>query len=112
MRGIPQGQKGEKFADLARKYSDDKKTAEQGGFQGVWPRDASPKEFREVLLTVHLGDVGGPVKGENEWYIIKINDDRETIEGLIRQRKLAALFEKTIDDTRKKMYVDVRMKTE
>lgn len=104
-------QKGEKFADLAKQYSDEKESAQNGGFVGVWQRDSPPKEFKEAVSGLHLGEVGGPVKYKEAWQIIRVNDDRETLEGLIRQRKLAELFEKTIEETRKKMYVNVRAKT-
>lgn len=103
-------QKGEKFADLVKQYSDDKRTVESGGFLGVWQRESPPPGFASALAGMRLGEVGGPVKTEYGWHVIKISEDRETVEGLIRQRKLTEMFEKVIEETRQKMYVNVRMK--
>ncbi len=100
--------KGEKFADLARQYSEEKGSAERGGFLNFFRRDAIPSEFADTVSKMRLGDVAGPVKTKFGWHVLKLNDDRETIENLLRQEKLTELFEKTIEDTRRKMYVDVR----
>jgi peptidyl-prolyl cis-trans isomerase SurA len=104
--------KGEKFADLARQYSEHRETAEHGGFLKFYRREDPPRDFADALAKMRLGEVAGPIKTEMGWHVIRVNDDRETLEALIRQRKLADLFEKTIDETRRKMYVDVRWKSE
>jgi peptidyl-prolyl cis-trans isomerase SurA len=101
--------KGEKFTDLARQYSEDSDTKERGGFLTFFRRDAPPPEFADTVSKMRLGDVAGPVKTKYGWHVIRLNDDRETIENLLRQEKLMDLFEKTIEETRRKVYVDVRM---
>ncbi len=101
--------KGEGFADLARQHSEHQETAERGGFLNFYRREALPPDFADAVSKMRLGDVAGPIKTEFGWHVIKLNDDRETIETLLRQIKLTELFEKTIEETRQKMYVDVRM---
>lgn len=101
--------KGEKFADLARQYSEDPESRERGGLLNFYRRDALPPSFADEVSKMRLGDVAGPIKTQFGWHVIRLNDDRETIEALLRQIKLAELFEKTIEETRQKIYVDVRM---
>lgn len=103
--------KGEKFSGLAQQYSEEKETAQRGGFVSFVRREAllQDKDLGKVVSVMRLGDVAGPVKFEDGWHVIKLNDDREAIESLLRQIKLTELFEKTIEETRRKMYVDVRM---
>ena len=100
--------KGEKFADLARQHSDDPETRERGGVLNFYRREALPPEFEDAVSKMRLGDVAGPVKTAYGWHVLKLDNDRETVETLLRQMKLAELFEKTIEETRRKMYVDVR----
>jgi peptidyl-prolyl cis-trans isomerase SurA len=101
--------KGERFADLARQYSEDPESRERGGLLNFYRRDALPPSFADEVSKMRLGDVAGPIKTQFGWHVIRLNDDRETIETLLRQIKLSELFEKTIEETRQKMYVDVRV---
>ena len=101
-------QAGESFRELAKQYSDDKNTAADGGFLNFYSRDDPPPAFAKEVPTMRLGDVAGPVKSEFGWHVFKIDDDRRTIENLILQKKLNSLFEKTIEETRAKLYVDIR----
>ena len=41
-----------KFADLAKKYSDDKGSAQKGGDLGYFPREAMVKEFSDVAFSI------------------------------------------------------------
>ena len=101
-------QAGESFRELAKQYSDDKNTSADGGFLNFYSRDDPPPAFAKEVPTMRLGDVAGPVKSEFGWHVFKIDDDRRTIENLILQKKLNSLFEKTIEETRAKLYVDIR----
>ena len=63
--------KGEKFADLARRYSDDLATREQGGDVGVFRRGMMLDEFERVAFTMRLGDLRGPVRTPAGWHILE-----------------------------------------
>ena len=99
---------GEDFAELARAHSDHE-TAKGGGFLNLYDRASPPAPFAELIPGMKLGEVGGPVKSEFGWHIFKIDDDRGMIENLLHRKKLLKLYEKTIQDLRQKMYVDVRI---
>lgn len=69
--------KGEDFADLARQYSDDTSTAENGGELGFISKDQMVDEFDEALFALDVGEVSGIVETEYGFHIIKATDYEE-----------------------------------
>jgi parvulin-like peptidyl-prolyl isomerase len=63
--------KGEKFADLARRYSDDLATREQGGDVGVFRRGMMLDEFERVAFSMRLGDLRGPIRTPAGWHLME-----------------------------------------
>ena len=55
-----------------------------------------------------LGEVSPPVKSEHGWHLVKLNDDRDSLEEILKQIRLQDLFHKVLDETRQKLYVDIR----
>jgi parvulin-like peptidyl-prolyl isomerase len=54
-------QSGEDFAKLAREYSQDAGTRAEGGDLGFIGRDILPKPLEELVFSMKVGDVNGPV---------------------------------------------------
>lgn len=88
------------FAQLARDYSDDLGSAEQGGELGVLTRDALPEPFIEALNTMQEGEISGPIKtdsGTHLLYLTKIDttsfDDYSSAKPAIEQQLRRALAE-------------------
>lgn len=72
--------KGEKFADLAKEYSSDPGSAQNGGDLG-WVdnqmREQFVPEFTKALDTLKEGQVSEPVKSQLGYHIIEITDKKE-----------------------------------
>ena len=61
-----------KFADLAKKYSQDPGSAEQGGDLGMFGRGAMVKPFEEAVFQMKVGDLREPVQSDFGYHIIKL----------------------------------------
>jgi len=69
---------GEKFEDLARKFSDDKQTSDMGGQLQPFKGGRLPKEFEDAAFAIkNNGDVSGPVLTPYGWHLIKRIDRKE-----------------------------------
>jgi peptidyl-prolyl cis-trans isomerase D len=62
-----------KFGDLAREFSKDPGSAQQGGDLGTFPRGTMVKAFEDAAFAANVGDIVGPVQTEFGWHIIKVN---------------------------------------
>src|SRR5262249_52701344 len=65
---------GADFADLAKKESDDKVSALQGGSLGWFQRGQMVPEFEQVAFSLPVGQVSGLVKTQFGYHIIKVED--------------------------------------
>ena len=66
---------GEKFADIAKKYSEcPSKSA--GGDLGWFGRGQMVKEFENAAFSADVGAVVGPVRTQFGWHLILIKDLR------------------------------------
>ena len=63
-----------KFADLAKKYSDDKGTAQKGGDLGYFPREAMVKEFSDVAFSIKPDTISEIVVTRFGNHIILVED--------------------------------------
>ena len=101
-------QAGEDFAELAKQHSADLESAEMGGQIGAFPKENLPAAFKEAVETIKLGGTSAPVRTEFGWHLVKLNDDRAALEDILKQVQLQELFRETIEETREKLYVDIR----
>lgn len=102
-------QKGEDFAELARELSEFDQTASRGGYINAFKKSELPPDFVEVGTTLKPGQVSLPIKTERGWDLVKINDDLNSLEEMLKQEKLQELFREVLAETREKLYVDIRM---
>lgn len=63
---------GESFEDLAKKYSDDTGSAENGGSLGLAVKGSFVPEFEEAALALEPGEVSDPVESQFGVHIIKL----------------------------------------
>jgi len=68
---------GEAFDDLARQYSDDSTTAENGGDLGYISEGQMVEEFDKALFALDVGEVSGIVETQYGFHIIKVYDREE-----------------------------------
>ncbi|MBK7311816.1 MAG: peptidylprolyl isomerase [Sphingobacteriaceae bacterium] len=68
---------GEKFEDVARQFSDDKQTSDQGGQLQPFKSGRFPKSFEDAAFGLkNNGDISEPVETQYGWHIIKRIDKK------------------------------------
>ena len=67
---------GEKFSDLAKKYSDDA-SAKDGGDLGWFGRDIMVEPFEEAAFALKAGEVSPPVETRFGYHLILVEERRE-----------------------------------
>lgn len=102
-------QKGEGFAALAREHSDFEITASRSGFMQVYEKDKLTPDYVQAGTTLKPGQVSLPIRTERGWELVKVNDDVNALEEILRQKKLESLFRDVLAETREKIYVDIRL---
>ena len=65
------------FSELAKKYSEDPGSQQQGGDLGWFGRNRMVKEFEKAVFEAKPGDIIGPVKSQFGFHIIKVTGHRE-----------------------------------
>jgi peptidyl-prolyl cis-trans isomerase SurA len=113
-------QQGEDFAKLAREYSEDSGTRNEGGDLGFIGRDILPKPLEELLFSMRVGEVRGPVRADRGFHVIKLVAKRtkeakpfaevqDEIRVRLRQREMERQTKIYLGELRKKILVDIRL---
>jgi peptidyl-prolyl cis-trans isomerase C len=68
--------KGADFAELAKKFSKDPGSAEQGGDLGFFTQERMVKSFSEAAFALKVNEVSGPVKSPFGYHLIKTLETR------------------------------------
>jgi peptidyl-prolyl cis-trans isomerase C len=91
-------QNGADFAELAKEYSQDPGSAENGGDLGCLGQGETVPNFEEALFNAEEGEVVGPVETEFGYHVIEITDVQQQstqplseVEGQIREQLSADL---------------------
>ncbi|MGP7818997.1 peptidylprolyl isomerase [Niallia sp. 01092] len=69
--------KGEKFEDLAKKYSTDPGSKDKGGDLGWFGANAMVPEFEKAAYALKVNEISNPVKSEHDYHIIQVTDKKE-----------------------------------
>jgi parvulin-like peptidyl-prolyl isomerase len=104
MEGIlARAQKGEDFAALAKEYSEDPGSKDNGGLYADFARGTMVKPFEDAAFSVPVGQISGIVETSFGYHIIKVeNRKKETqpyeqakaqIEAQIKEQKQAEAFD-------------------
>lgn len=115
---------GADFVELAKKNSIDPAAAQGGRLQlpngNEWlPKGTFEKGFEYVLFKIPVGEVGGPVKTQFGWHLLKMEGHRQPetlqyvqVRGLIKNRlqdqKYAELHKKLIEEAKKRIPVVIK----
>jgi peptidyl-prolyl cis-trans isomerase SurA len=112
---------GEDFAKLAKELSEDRATRAEGGDLGFFGKEMGlPKPVEELVFTMKPGEVGGPVRGNQGFHILKLVDRRakdvkplteikEELRSQIRQKEVERQTKLYLGELRKKTLVEVRL---
>ncbi len=103
---LKRAEAGEDFAALAKQYSDDPGSKENGGNLGPFPRGRMVKPFEDVAFSLKPGQISNLVKTQFGYHIIKVlrhitptlENSRAQIERDLRLRKASSLLkEKSVE---------------
>jgi peptidyl-prolyl cis-trans isomerase SurA len=117
---LAKAEEGAPFGALARRYSEDLGSAKNGGSLGWVDSSELSDELRDTVLSLGAGKLGGPVRTEDGFRVIKVleweaSDVRplEQVRENIRLHLLEEQMEQQerlwLADLRRKAYIDVRM---
>jgi len=104
---------GEKFEDLAKKYSLDG-SKDYGGDLGYFTAPEMVAEFSKAAFALKVGEVSQPVKTDFGWHVIKVEDRKtgaaqpfDQVKSAIRNVLLRKKVQETMDQLRKTAKVEV-----
>ncbi len=110
--------KGEYFADLAREYSDDIGSAQEGGALGwVSPGQMVPA-FENAMNSAEVGVITDPVQSQFGWHILQVQERRDhdmtdeairrKAQNVLYQRKYQEELDAWLQRIRDEAYVDIK----
>ena len=116
---LERAKNGEDFAKLAKEFSQDPATRDEGGDLGYFGRDMLPKPIEEMVFAMKVGEVRGPVRADRGFHVIKLVDRRvkevkpmaevkEELRNQLRQKEMERQTKNYLTELRKKTLVDVR----
>ncbi len=108
---------GEKFADLAKEYSTDTASKEDGGSLGYFSKEDMVQEFSDAAFNLKVGAISNPVKTEYGYHIIKVTDKKEAqdanyedskdeIKQLLLENKFQSEYSTWLEETKKKYDIE------
>jgi peptidyl-prolyl cis-trans isomerase SurA len=111
---------GADFDELARTYSSDAATREQGGLLAPMRPGELPAEVDSVLLAMDPGDVSQPVRLGDAWLVLKLVERgpsqlpeyekaRPQLQTRVYAEKMDAARRQWLDSLRKRTHVDIRL---
>jgi peptidyl-prolyl cis-trans isomerase SurA len=118
---LERARKGEDFAALAKELSEDRATRAEGGDLGYFGKEMGlPKPVEELVFSMAVGDIGGPVRGNQGFHVIKLVDRRaadikplsdvkEQLRMQLRQKEMERQTKIYLSELRKKTLVEVRL---
>ncbi len=106
---------GDEFTELAREYSDDLGSAEQGGDLGFFEPGAFPAEFETAVLGLAAGEVSKPVETDSGVHLIRLTeleipealvfeDEKGSIEAELKYQLATELLPEKIEQLRELSY--------
>ncbi|HJX64018.1 MAG TPA: peptidylprolyl isomerase [Polyangia bacterium] len=117
---LQRAQSGEDFSRLARDYSEDTATRAEGGDLGWFGKDILPKPIEELVFSMKVDEIRGPVRADRGFHVIKLlgrraqdpkplSEVHDQIRGQLRQREMERQTKNFLTELRKKILVDIRM---
>lgn len=112
---------GEAFEDLARTYSDDSNTRDQGGaVEQELPTSELVPEFRTAIDSVAVGGLTQVVRSQNGFHLFKVlsrsdtrqasfDDIREPLRRYLEQREVEKRYRAYLADLRKRFPIDLKV---
>ena len=70
---VERARAGEPFEDLARQYSADSSTAEQGGTLDTTLKSQMPEALGNAIFSMDRGEIAGPVESEFGFHVVRLD---------------------------------------
>jgi peptidyl-prolyl cis-trans isomerase SurA len=109
---------GEDFGDLAREYSEDIGSAQEGGDLGWTSPGQMVPEFEQAMNATTVDEISDPVRTQFGWHILQVEDRRQqdmTSEAIRRQamnylhdRKYQEELDAWLRQIRDEAFVDIK----
>lgn len=108
------------FETIAKQYSDDETSREQGGHLGLFElENLQEQEFKTVIAGLEPGEISQPFKTRFGWHILKLNNkqeprkisikkDWERIESYALNMKRQKEFQEWVEEIKKDIYVEIK----
>ena len=111
--------KGERFRELAKRHSENPRTAPSGGDIGIWRRGDLRKEIESAVFDQRQGHITDPLKTPNGYLILKVETkyregqaELSEVQEEIRNRLMAPRYEpevrKFLTRLRQEAYIEIR----
>ena len=114
---LAKAQAGEDFAELAKQYSEDPGSKDNGGLYENFPRGQMVKPFEDASFTLPVGGLSGLVETSFGYHIIKVverkkesrtfEEARAEIESRLQQAKQGTLVQDTVQALKDKAKVEL-----
>ncbi len=115
---LERAREGEDFAALAREFSDDYATKNNGGDTGLFHRGQMAPQFEEVAFALEPGEISEPVETSFGVHILKLEERleerlvpldevREQLRDHVREEKMEAAVRAKIDELRAAADIEV-----
>ncbi|UCG79861.1 MAG: peptidylprolyl isomerase, partial [Desulfobacterales bacterium] len=82
---LKEARSGTDFGELARKYSDDPGSRNNGGDLGFFTRDRMVKPFSDAAFAMKVGKISEPIRSPFGWHIIKVEAIEEAKEPVLAE---------------------------
>lgn len=111
--------KGEPFAELAKRHSDNEQTAPRGGDIGIWRRGQLRKEIEDRVFDAKQGHITDLIETPRGYLILKVENVHregqatlEEVQDEIRNRLMAPKYQPAVreflTELRKDAYIEIR----
>ena len=109
---------GEDFAELAKEYSDDIGSAQEGGELGWTNPGQMVAEFEAAMANAEVGVIAEPVRSEFGWHILEVTGRRtedfseqvrrNQVASYLREAKYEEELENWLREIREEAFVDIK----
>jgi parvulin-like peptidyl-prolyl isomerase len=111
---------GEAFAELARRYSEDALTREDGGDLGFFGRGTLPPNVEDEVFAMQAGEVRGPIRSGRGLHLIELVERRDSgarpyeqvqdqLRNQLYNQKMERATKAWIGEVRKRSYIDTKL---
>ncbi|MDX1587583.1 MAG: peptidylprolyl isomerase [Oleiphilaceae bacterium] len=112
-------EEGASFGELAREFSEDPGSANQGGRLGWVNPGEMVSSFEQAVENAPVGEIAGPVRTQYGWHLLRVEERRTRDIGqdvqrsearqTLQQRQFELELENWLTEIREEAYVDVKV---